>query len=189
VNLVATCVSASKIDLTWEEWSTNVTEFKIYREINDSSSWTLLATTGPTTFTYSDTTATGNQTTTGYCYYVQACNDAGCSPPTYSACMPFSPSSLTATVGSNGKLVLNWTDNSDNERGFELYRKTGNCSSSGSWEKVKSAGIDRKTISDKKDLISGTTYSYKIRAYCRSWGLPYVYGYSGWSDCVSVTVP
>ncbi len=101
--------------------------------------------------------------------------------PIVAVCMPFNPSSLTATAGSNGKVVLNWTDNSDNERGFELYRK---CSSTGSWEKVKSAGIDRTTVSDKKDLIPDTTYSYKIRAYCRSWGLPYVYGYSDWSDCV-----
>ena len=34
--------------------------------------------------------------------------------------------------------------------------------------------------------VSGATYSYKIRAYYRSWGIPYVYGYSGWSDCVEI---
>ncbi len=189
VNLVATCVSSSKVDLTWDEWSTNMTEFKIYRNVNNSGSWTLLATTGPTTFNYSDTKASGNQSTTGYCYYVQACNDKGCSPPTYTVCMPFNPTSLTATAGSNGRVVINWTDNSSNERGFEIYRKTGNCSSFASWEKVKLAGIDRTTVSDKKGLISGTTYAYKIRAYCRSWGLPYVYGYSDWSNCVSITAP
>lgn len=189
VNLVATCASSFKVDLTWDEWSSNVTEFKIYRDLNNSDSWTLLSTEDSATYSYSDISATGNQSSTGYCYYVQACNGKGCSPPTYKVCMPFKPSSLTATAGSSGKVVLSWTDNSDNERGFEIYRKTGNCSSSGSWEKVKSAGIDRTTVSDKKDLVSGTTYSYKIRAYCRSWGLPYVYGYSDWSDCVSVTAP
>ncbi len=187
VNLVATWASSSRVDLTWDEWSSNVTEFKIYREINDSGSWTLLATTGPATLNYSDTSSMGNQSSTGYCYYVQACNSKGCSPPTYTVCIPFNPTGLIAT-DSNGKIVLNWSDNSDNERGFEIYRKTGDCSSSASWEKVKQAGIDRTTVSDKKDLVSGTKYSYKVRAYCRSWGLPYVYGYSAWSDCVSVTV-
>ncbi len=189
VNLVATNVSSSKVDLTWDEWSTNVTGFKIYRKLDNSGSWTLLATKGPTTFNYRDTKASGNQSTTGYCYYVQACNDKGCSPPTYTVCMPFNPTGVTAIAGSNGKIILEWEDNSDNERGFEIYRKTGNCSSSASWEKIKSAGINRTTVSDKKDLISGTNYAYKIRAYCRSWGLPYVYGYSDWSNCVSINAP
>ncbi len=189
VNLVASYVSSSKVDLTWGEWSSNVTGFKIYRNLNGADSWTLLASIGPYDLSYSDTNAAKNQTTKFYSYYMQACNNAGCSPPTYMAGMPHNPKSLIATTGSNDKIILEWEDKCDNERGFEIYRKTGDCSSFASWEKVKSAGINRTTISDKKDLISGTTYSYKIRAYCRSWGLPYVYGYSDWSNCVSITAP
>ena len=186
VNLVATYASSSRVDLTWDEWSSTVTEFEIYRKVG-SGSWELLETLASTFTEYSDKMAYGNQSTTSYSYYVQACNNAGCSPPTYTVAMPFNPTNLTARAGSNGKSILEWTDNCNNERGFEIYRKSGSCSSSASWEKIKQAGISRETVTDGT-ATTGITYSYKIRAYCRSWGLPYVYGYSDWSNCDSIVV-
>jgi len=188
VNLVATYASSSSINLTWDEWSSNVTEFNLYRDENNSGKWSLIATKGPDVFSYRDTKASGNQTSNFYRYYIEACNDAGCSPPTYTVGVPFKPTNLSASINSKGKVTLEWTDNSDDERGFEIYRKEGNCNSSSSWEKLKQAGISRETVSGGK-VESGKTYSYKIRAYCRSWGIPYVYGYSDWSNCVSVSVP
>jgi hypothetical protein len=187
VNFDVTYSSSSKVKLSWNEGSSKVTKFEIYRKVG-SGSWSLYAITAPDVLNYMDKTAPGNQTTTSYCYYVQACNDAGCSPPTYAACLPFNPTSLSATPGSNGKISLLWTDMSDNERGFEIYRKAGNCSSSSSWELIKTAGINRTSITDS-NIESGKTYSYKIRAYSRSWGLPYAYGHSNWSNCVSAKAP
>jgi rhodanese-related sulfurtransferase len=188
VRLVATYVDSSKIDLSWDEWSANVKKFEIYRQVNNTGSWALIATTGPEIHNYRDAKATNNQTTTFYRYKVHACNDAGCSPPTYSVGVPFKPTNLNASVDSKGKVMLAWTDNSNDNSGFEIYRKEGTCNSSSSWALLKSAGKDSEKISGGS-VESGKRYSYKIRAYCRSWGLPYVYGYSGWSDCVTVTVP
>ena len=188
VNLVATYSSADTIDLSWDQWGSTVTKFEIYRDENDSGSWTLIATAESDVLSYSDETAYNNQTTSFYTYKVQACNAAGCSPPAYKVGVPFKPTGLTAGVNSQDKIVLQWTDNSDYERGFEIYRKTGSCDSSSSWEKVKQAGISRETVT-AGSATSGTTYSYKIRAYYRSWGIPYVYGYSDWSECYEIVVP
>ena len=187
VNLVATYSSKDIIDLSWDQWGSTVTKFEIYRDENNSGSWTLLATNASDVLTYSDTTARNNQTTSFYIYKVQACNDAGCSPPAYKVGVPFNPTDLSATVNAQNKIVLQWTDNSDAERGFEIYRKIGGCSSSASWEKVKQAGISRETVT-AGSATSGT-YSYKIRAYYRSRGIPYVYGYSSWSDCYEIVAP
>jgi len=187
VNLVLTYSSSSTIDLDWDEWSTKVTKFEIYRQLNNSGPWTLLATNSKDVLTYSDKTAANNQTSSFYKYYVQACNDVGCSPRSNKVGMPFKPTDLSVS-GSTDKVVLEWTDNSDDNRGFEIYRKEGGCNSSVSWEKIKSAGQNNEKVSDGKVTL-GVTYSYKIRAYCRSWGIPYVYGYSDWSDCVTITAP
>jgi rhodanese-related sulfurtransferase len=188
IKLVAAYIDSSKIDLTWDEWSANVKNFKIYRQVNNAGTWALIATPEPEIHNYRDTQANNNQTTAFYRYKVQACNDAGCSPPTYSVGVPFKPTNLNATVDSKGKIMLAWTDNSNDNSGFEIYRKEGTCNSSSSWALLKSAGKDSEKISGGS-VESGKRYSYKIRAYCRSWGLPYVYGYSAWSDCVTVNVP
>jgi hypothetical protein len=186
-NFDVTYYSSSKAALAWTEWSSNVTKFEIYRKAG-AGPWSLLAAAAPDALNYIDKTATDNQTAVSYCYYVQACNDSGCSPPTYAACLPFKPTALSATKGTDGKIILSWTDNSTNERGFEIYRKSGGCSSSSSWELVKTAGMNSTGATDG-DIASGTTYSYKIRAYSRSWGLPYAYGHSAWSNCSSAKAP
>ena len=192
VNLVAIYSSEDTIDLAWVQWGSSVTKFEIYRYKNESGSWTLLATTGLDVRSYIDETATNNQTTSFYTYKIQACNAAGCSPPAYKVSVPFNPTDLSASTNSQGKIILEWTDNSGDkvERGFEIYRKTGGCTSSTPWEKepLKLAGQDRETVTDGS-AIPETTYSYRIRAYYRSWGIPYVYGYSDWSECVSITAP
>jgi hypothetical protein len=120
---VAASISPSKVRLTWNKGSSNLTGFKIYRKTNDSNDWTLLSETGPTTFNYIDARVANHQSTTGYSYYIQAFNMNGASPPTGTVCVPFNPSGLTATTatGSNGKIILQWKDNSDNEHGVSVF--------------------------------------------------------------------
>lgn len=120
VNLMAKHVSSSQIDLSWSTWSSGITKFEIYRKAG-SGSWSLLVSTGPTVLNYSDTTATGNQSSTSYCYYALAYNSFGSSPPSHTVCVPFNPTNLSATAGSTGRIALSWADNSTNERGFEIW--------------------------------------------------------------------
>jgi len=70
------------------------------------------------------------------------------------------PTGLSAAPISQTQINLTWNDNSDNEAGFEIERKT----STGDYEKVNSVNADATTFEDA-DLTTGSTYVYRVRAY------------------------
>ncbi len=86
------------------------------------------------------------------------------------------------------RIDLSWTDTSNNETGVQIYKKTGSCSSTNSWVEIKTTGPNITSYSDT-GLTSGTTYSYKVRAYKESSNMPYAYGYSLYTGCKSATTP
>jgi hypothetical protein len=180
-NLKAVSISSSSVKLTWAA-SSDATSYKVWRK-TPSTRWTLIKTA--TTTSYTDTLANGNKTTVSFSYYVQACNSAGCSAATKTATVPFAPAAFTATAGA-GKVALKWTDKSDNETGFEIYRKPGACSAGGAWTKIATTAANVKAYTNT-GLDKGKTYSYKIRAYKRS-ASPYAYGYSAYTTCANATV-
>jgi hypothetical protein len=186
-NLTATSISESVIKLTWTDNSTDETSFKVYRKIG-AGSWSLLATKGSDEVSHTNWTATGNTTTTTYSYYVKACNSCGCSPKTSTAVVPYRPTNLAATASSAGQIDLQWADNSSNETGFQIERKSGSCLSTNSWGKVKTVVQNITSYSDT-GVASGKTYSYRVRAYKKSWATPYAYGYSKYSTCPSAKTP
>ncbi|OGW41370.1 MAG: hypothetical protein A2Y97_04945 [Nitrospirae bacterium RBG_13_39_12] len=192
-NLEATSLSSSQIELTWSDNSTNEKSFKVYRKVG-TGSWSLLATEGANAVNHTDTTATGNASTTVYSYYIQACNNNGCSPKTNTTVVPYRPTNLSVTAVSPSEINLMWIDKSNNETGFEIYGKYDKCSSVYPWSKIKTwsriitVGPDVNSYGDT-GLLSGSTYSYKVRAYSRSAGSPYAYGYSLYSNCSSATTP
>jgi hypothetical protein len=77
--------------------------------------------------------------------------------------LPVAPSGLVVTVPSqNGRLILNWTDNSNNESGFRIERCTGaNCTNFAPLVTV-GAGVTSYTNSN---LLRRTTYGYRVYAY------------------------
>jgi hypothetical protein len=74
--------------------------------------------------------------------------------------LPVTPSTLTATVVSNSQINLSWSDNSTNEDGFKVERKTGTAT----FAEVASVGKDASSYSDV-GLIKNTSYTYRIYAY------------------------
>jgi hypothetical protein len=186
-NLKATSVSGSKISLAWTDKSTDETGFKIYRKAG-AGLWKLLATTAANVKRYSDALATGNDSTKTYSYRVKACTGSVCSPSTNTAVVPYKPTDLTATPISSSQIDLTWADNSDNEAGFKVYRKSGACSSTNSWSLITMTGSNVSSYSNS-DLHSGRTYSYRVKAYTSSLAKPYANGYSGNSNCISATTP
>ncbi|MEW6210199.1 MAG: choice-of-anchor D domain-containing protein [Acidobacteriota bacterium] len=76
-NLVATAIDSNRIDLQWMDNSDNEQGFRIERSL-DGSNFQTLATTGPNTTTFSDTTVDPNTT---YFYRVFAFNNFGSSAP------------------------------------------------------------------------------------------------------------
>ncbi|HHT9121167.1 MAG TPA: fibronectin type III domain-containing protein [Candidatus Hypogeohydataceae bacterium YC41] len=185
-NLRAISLSSSKVNLVWTDNSTNETGFEVWRRVN-TGSWQLLATTGPNVTKYQDTTAYGNDSTTSYSYFIRAFNNSGFRD-TNVAVVPFAPTGLAATAISPSQIDLSWTDRSDNEKDFEVHRKPGPCSATGSWTRIAIKGTDTTSHSNT-GLTPGTTYSYRVRAYYRSPAAPYANAYSLWSNCAEATTP
>lgn len=84
---------------------------------------------------------------------VTIADDDVASPPT-------APSGLTATAPSSTRINLAWTDNSSNESGFEIERKTG---FGGTWSRIVTVGAGVTSYSNT-GLSAFTTYYYRVRA-------------------------
>src|SRR5262249_44724239 len=86
------------------------------------------------------------------------------------------PAALAAIAASPAQVNLSWTDNSDNESGFEVQRK-----STGDWTKIGVAPANSPAFADSA-LGGGTHFSYRVRALGPN-------GASDWSNEASVDVP
>ena len=79
---------------------------------------------------------------------------------------PAAPSKLSATTLSQNNIALVWQDNSDNETGFKIERKTGTAGTF-----IQRATIGATTGSgsgvyyEDSGLTAGTSYCYRVRAY------------------------
>ena len=72
---------------------------------------------------------------------------------------PVSPSALMASATSSSQVQLTWTDNSDNETGFDVERSLDQ----NQWNVVSSVGINQEGFFDT-GLESETAYYYRVRA-------------------------
>jgi hypothetical protein len=77
----------------------------------------------------------------------------------FTAPVPTAPGSLTFTGVGNTAMTLNWTDLSNNERGFAIYRSTDGVNYS--FVTQTAAGT---TSSSQTGLTGGTTYYWKVYA-------------------------
>jgi uncharacterized protein (TIGR02145 family) len=71
--------------------------------------------------------------------------------------VPFAPSNLTGTVASTTQINLSWTDNSTNETGFKIERKTG----TGTYTIIGTTATDITSFSDT-GLTPSTSYTYRV---------------------------
>lgn len=74
---------------------------------------------------------------------------------------PAAPSGLSATAAGYNSINLAWTDNSNNETGFEIWRST---SPNSGFVPVGQTGANIKSFTDSLSLSPGTTYYYQLRA-------------------------
>lgn len=70
---------------------------------------------------------------------------------------PLPPSNLTGTVASTTQINLSWTDNSTNETGFKIERKTGN----GTYAVVGTTSTNVTTFNNT-GLTPNTSYTYRV---------------------------
>lgn len=74
--------------------------------------------------------------------------------------VPINPSNLTGTIVSTTQINLSWTDNSTNETGFKIERKTG----AGTYAVVGTTATDVTTFNNI-GLTPSTTYTYRVYSY------------------------
>ncbi len=92
--------------------------------------------------------------------------------------LPAAPSGLSAKAVSASKINLTWTDNSSNESGFKIERKTG---SGGSYSQIATVSANVASYSNTS-LNGSTTYYYRVRSYNAS-------GTSLYSNEATATTP
>jgi len=92
-----------------------------------------------------------------------------------SGILPNAPSGLTADAVSSSQIDLSWTDNSNNDDGFKIERKTG---AEGTYAQIDIVGPNITSYSNTGLEIA--TYYYKIYAYNSA-------GISAYSNTVSGT--
>src|SRR5205807_2440044 len=126
---------------------------------------------------YTDTTVSA---TTSYTYRVRAYNDyfvSGWTNEITANTMPSPPAAPTGLSGSvyGTQVTLSWTNHSNNETAYEIYRKTG----SGSYTLVGLL-VPTSTSFTDTGVSAGTSYTYRVRAANDLWA-------SGFTNEVSVT--
>jgi hypothetical protein len=74
--------------------------------------------------------------------------------------VPLPPTELKATLASKEQVDLSWKDNSTNEAGYKIERKTD----SGNFTEIGSTATDITTFSDKS-LSLNTNYTYRVYSF------------------------
>jgi len=168
-SLTATALSDTQIKLIWTDNSNNEEGFKIERKVGETGSFIQVLTTGQSFNTATD--SSGLAPLTKYYYRVKAYNKYGESDYSSEASAttlspyPSAPTELTATPVSYTQIDLSWKDNSFNESGFKIERKTA----TGTYTQIATVSANINSYQDKSGLSEGTTYYYRVKAYRTSY--------------------
>ncbi len=149
-NLKLVVKDSRTIELTWSDNSNNETGFKIFRN------GVLIATVGANVTKYTDTGLIPGAT---YTYEVRATNNIGDSLPATATATtegepPSAPTNLMAVSVGSKSIKLTWSDNSNNETGFKIFRDN---------ELVATVPANTTSYVDT-GLVKGKTYYYEVRA-------------------------
>jgi len=170
------------IALSWKDNSNNENSFTVWRSVNGAPATLLTTVTSSTanttatnrTVTYNDTTAVAGGSTYSYSVLANRTSaPAGISASSNTAAftipMPAvaTPSNLTATA-TGTTVALRWTDNSNNEGNFTVWRSVNNAPATLLTTVTSSAAnataINRTVTYSNTGLASGSTYTYYVIA-------------------------
>jgi len=193
-NLTGTLQAGPQVLLTFTDNATNETGFVIERSTGGVAFVQIAliaarANTGLVSFT--DTTVpvpTVGSPDLPSNYRVTAISGPVSSAPSNTATVPVKPIPIAPTnlngsaVRANGQsdtVTLTWTDNADNETGFQLQRSTDPNFVNGVSTTSLAANA---TTTTQTGLTRGVTYNYRIRAINLTGG-------SAWSNVFAITTP
>ena len=162
-SLRAQALSSSKVRLNWTDRSATETGFRIERSPLTDTHFRDIATVGVNSTSFTDT---GLREGTEYYYRVRAYNAYTTSAYSNEKSVttlhniPAAPSGLTITSLLSNKVSLSWTDNSRDETGFKIQRKTG---ATGTYATIKTTAANVTAYNDTA-VIDGTLYYYRVCA-------------------------
>lgn len=163
-DLYAEAFSESEISLTWKDNAVNETNYEVWRKRGSSGNWKKLSVLKKNTTNFTDEDLDEN---TQYYYKVRAVNTSNNKYTDYSneasarTIELENPDGLHFEKVSDTRITLRWNDNSDNEDGFLIERRT---KSSDPWEEIGSSGKNSESFS-VKNLKAKTTYYFRVKAY------------------------
>jgi len=173
-NLGFSDITSTSIRLNWRDRSGNEDGFEIHRATSLFGSYAQVGTVSANIETFEDTGLSGN---TRYYYRVYAYNDGGLSDyvsgsEITSEDAPAAPSSLSFSGITSSSLVLNWSDNSDNETGFEIRRSN---SATGTFILITTTPANAESYQDN-GLQDDTEYFYRLNAVNSGGASDYISG-------------
>lgn len=165
-NLQFIVVSDTQAYLSWTDNSNNESGFKVERKKGVDGVWSEIASLPPNTTGYA---STGLIPYVRYFYRVKAFSHLYASYSTsmeteVSTGAPRAPSEISARPLSYDRVVLKWTDMSENEMGFKIERKK---SGETAYKVIAQVGQDVTEYIDR-GLKQNTRYFYRIKAYNKS---------------------
>ena len=168
---VTATASGTSVALSWVDAGATVTGYVIQRNAGNTGYVTL------TTLLTNITSYTDNSLVAGttYAYRVaaQATNVVGSTNSNYvtatNSAAPTAPTiKATTVVGTGGQLTVNWTDNSSNESGFTIQRRTGgtgtNPGTYGGWTTIATPTATVNAISYGDTVPVSTWVQYQVLA-------------------------
>ncbi|MFT3788022.1 MAG: PA14 domain-containing protein [Tepidisphaeraceae bacterium] len=173
--LTATAATGTRVDLAWDDNSTNETGFKVERRLVGGT-FAQIGTVAANVKTYADTTVTAGNS---YEYRVRATTGsldssysgtASVTTPGGTGGVPAAPSGVTLQLVSTSagpNVRVNWTDNSNNETGFRIQRRYAGWI----WEDLANVGANTATYLDTTS-IGGVVYEYRVLALGSSGNSP-----------------
>jgi len=160
-NLQAVAIAVNRIDLAWTDNSATENGFEIER-LDSMGVFQPIGVVGANLTFFQDT---GLAPGAAFTYRVRAVNNLGVSAYSDEAVgvttpfVPAAPSALSAAALSQSQIELRWTDNSSNETGFRIERRTPD-----GWEEVSITAPNVKVFTDKA-LPPGIEQSYRVIAF------------------------
>jgi titin len=182
-NTGAIAASSSRIDVSWQDNSSNETGFEIWRS-SGGAAFAILSTAGANVTTYGDA---GLGALLRYCYQVRALrtydskisystfSNTACAsttapppppPPPPPPTVPTAPT-LQSVYASPWVIGVSWLDNSDNEDGFKIERCEGFDCTDADFIVISVTGASTypSRYYQDGDVVGGVAYSYRIRAF------------------------
>ncbi|MGH7530653.1 MAG: fibronectin type III domain-containing protein [Gemmatimonadales bacterium] len=159
--------TSTSIVVSWTDQSSNEEGFRVEVSTDDGATWATLGTTSAPSFVHAPVTSELRK-----CYRAAAFNGIGESALSAVACTtpPAAPTGLTAAPAVES-IVLEWTDNSGVENGYEVWRFFDNsgcyyysyyyCYSF--WSPIASLPPNTTTFTDS-GLVPGQFYNYLVVA-------------------------